>query len=47
MILTREAGDGEEDERHVAVDGTLGALVRRLARRGAGSSGLAEIQRVS
>ena len=45
--LTSEAGDGEENERHVAVDGTLGALVRRLARRGAGSSGLAEIQRVS
>ena len=43
MILTREAGDGEENECHVPVDGTLGAIVRRLARRGAGSSELAEI----
>ena len=39
---TREAGDGEEDERHVAVHGVVRALVRGLARRGAGIAELAE-----
>ena len=39
---TREARDGEQNERHVPVHSVVRALVRGLARRGAGIAELAE-----